>query len=89
MKRLARLLARAVPWGIVALQAWLGYRLIMQHGRSLLEQDQLGDRLDRMEWLVADLASREIGSPSAARATPPTGTEASQYSRPAESSAEG
>ena len=88
MKNLAWLFARAVPWGVVALQAWLGHRLIMQHGRCLLEQDRLGDRLDRVEWLVADLASREIGLPSAARVTPPTGTDPSQTSPPAESSAE-
>jgi hypothetical protein len=88
MKRLTRPLALALPWGVLALQAWLGYRFVMQHGRSLLEQDRLANRLDRLEWLVADLASREIGSPIAPCAAPATGTAATQFSPSAESSAE-
>jgi hypothetical protein len=48
----------------------------LQHGRSLLQQERLGDRLDRMEWLVADLSRRGIGSPSVADAGPPAATDA-------------
>jgi hypothetical protein len=88
MKRFVRFLARALPWGVVALQAWFGQRLIMQHGRSLLEGDRLANRLDQLEWMVADVASRETGSPSAARAAPPAATKASQRFPTAESSAQ-
>jgi hypothetical protein len=54
-----RAVAGAIPWASVALQGWLIDRLIRQHGRVLLDQDQLVDRMARIEWLVADLAGRE------------------------------
>jgi hypothetical protein len=88
MNTLARLLVRAVPWGMAASQAWLGYRLILQHGRSLLEQERLGDRLDQLEWLVANTAGRGLGPPRAADGAPPAVKEASQLQPTAVSSVE-
>lgn len=68
--QLGRLLRRASPWGVVAVQTWVGYRLVMQHGRALLEQDRLNERVDRLELLAANAASDRIRSPQGSRTVP-------------------
>jgi hypothetical protein len=55
-----------VPWGLVALQGWLLDRLVVQHGRALLEQERLRKRVARVESMAADLLRR--GPASTARA---------------------
>ncbi len=70
--RLGRALARGLPWGLATVEAGAIYLLVRQHGRLLLAQDELRERLDKTEQTVQGLAAQlaEVRRAAPAAAAP-------------------
>ncbi|MCC7105109.1 MAG: TlpA family protein disulfide reductase [Chloroflexi bacterium] len=60
----ARILRGVLPWAVVGFQSWLVYTLMRQHGRSLLSQDALTERLGAAEEALRDVEQsvRQLGA---------------------------
>lgn len=56
--RWSRALACGVPWGLATVETGVIYFLVRQHGRLLLGQDALRERLDQTDRTVATLSAQ-------------------------------
>ena len=54
-------LALLLPWVVIAFLCWVVYALLQQHGRTLLAQDELRDRLTNLEQTVGGVSARLAG----------------------------
>lgn len=64
------IVAVLLPWGVIALLAWLLYQVLRQHGRALLNQEELRERLATAEQRLHDLAERVSALDAVALAAP-------------------
>src|SRR5437868_13087157 len=60
---LAIVFGMILPWMLVGLLCWFGYRLILQNGRMLLRLDDLNGRLDQVLTEGGDTADSPAGPP--------------------------
>jgi hypothetical protein len=60
--RPSRVLRGLLPWALVAVQGWLVDRLLRLHGRMLLDQERVGEDLERIKQKARDLERREAPS---------------------------
>jgi len=51
--------ALVLPWAVIAFQGWLIYLLLRQHGRALVNQDELRDRLAAVERTLHPLTATQ------------------------------
>src|SRR5829696_516762 len=72
-------LALMLSWIVIALEGWAIYLLIRQHGRALLGQDELSQRLTAIEQTLTQMTEQDTLQPPQGL---PIGTPAPEFSLP-------